>query len=403
MATVAIISEYNPFHNGHEYQIKKIKEELGEDTKIIAVMSGSFTQRGECAVFDKATRAKCAVLGGVNLVLELPFPFCASGAEFFAGAAVKLINALGGVDYLSFGSECGDSELISLCADILSENSFTEEIKYKNSIKENDNVGYPALCERLLNEKLTKYNKSIKLDANNILAIEYVKALKAIKSILKIHTVKREGGAYSEEKIVEGNRQSATAIRNLLSENDISALDYIPFSTRSVILDAIKNNSGPCIYERLDVAIITHFRLIPARQEDFSEADVGLYNRLKAASFEANTIQALVKLTATKKYTASRVKRAILHSLLGVTSSELKMPPLYTQVLAMDDVGRALLKSFGKTSDIPLLTKPSNRKGLSEEAEAQMHRSLKAESIFQLTKPKPNAENSALKFTPFVK
>ena len=229
----------------------------------------------------------------------------------------------------------------------MSENSFTEEIKYKNSIKENDNVGYPALCERLLNEKLTKYNKSIKLDANNILAIEYVKALKAIKSILKIHTVKREGGAYSEEKIVEGNRQSATAIRNLLSENDISALDYIPFSTRSVILDAIKNNSGPCIYERLDVAIITHFRLIPARQEDFSEADVGLYNRLKAASFEANTIQALVKLTATKKYTASRVKRAILHSLLGVTSSELKMPPLYTQVLAMDDVGRALLKSFG--------------------------------------------------------
>ena len=404
MATVAIISEYNPFHNGHEYQIKKIREELGLDTKIIAIMSGSFTQRGENAIFDKATRAKCAVLGGVNLVLELPFPFCASGAEFFGSAAVKLINSIGGIDYLSFGSECGDIELLEKSAEIMLEDSFISEIKENYSSKENDKVGYPVLCERMLNGRLSEYGKEIKLTANNILAIEYIKALKSTKSQAKPHTVTRIGGGYSEEKFIPGDMQSATAIRNEIKKDVFSALEYIPFLSKDTILNSINCGIGPCEFSKLDYAIITHLRLLPTEcPVDFCDKDVGLYNRLKAISLKTHDIQTLVKLTVTKKYTAARVKRAILHSLLGVTSSELKMQPLYTQVLALDDTGRALLRSFEATSEIPILTKPSNTLAMSEMAKEQMEKSVRAESIFTLTMPSPDSRNSALKFTPFVK
>ena len=147
MKTVAIICEYNPFHNGHEYQIKKIREEFGEDTRIVAVMSGNYTPRGEIAIMDKFTRAKCAVLAGVNLVLELPFPYSISSAEHFAKSAVKIIDSLGIVDYISFGSEIGDVVFLSDVANKMLSESYNEQIKSLIASEKYSSYGYPKIAE----------------------------------------------------------------------------------------------------------------------------------------------------------------------------------------------------------------------------------------------------------------
>ncbi|MBR2431756.1 MAG: nucleotidyltransferase family protein, partial [Clostridia bacterium] len=156
--TVAIISEYNPFHSGHEYQINAIREELGSDTEIIAVMSGNFTQRGELALADKYLRAEWAVRCGVNLVLELPFPYSMSSAEIFARSAVSIIKSLNVVDMISFGSESGDAKALTEIAENMLKDEYKSAFDSLKSSEEYKNLGYPALCEEA-------YKKAFNSDA----------------------------------------------------------------------------------------------------------------------------------------------------------------------------------------------------------------------------------------------
>ena len=185
MTTVAIICEYNPFHRGHEYQIKRIREDFGEDTAIVCIMSGNFTQRGEIAFMPKGERAKCAVLGGANLVLELPFPFCSSSAEYFAKSGVKIADSLGCVDYLSFGSESGDIDALCNAAKIY----LSDEFKEAFAALPDKALGYPVKCE--LAYRQIASDSELEFTSNNILAIEYIKALIESGSKIKPHTVLR--------------------------------------------------------------------------------------------------------------------------------------------------------------------------------------------------------------------
>jgi len=401
---VAIVCEYNPFHNGHLYQIEKIREEFGEDTTIIGIMSGNYVQRGGIAIADKGLRAKCAVLSGVNLILELPFPFSMSSAEFFARSAVRIADSLGCVDYLSFGSENGDIDLITKVACAAYKTEYDNIIKELSASDEYKKYGYPELCEIALKEVLKEENISFELTPNNILALEYVKSIIEIKSSIKPHTIKRCGGAFNEEKIVDGKFQSATAIRNSIREKNISALEYIPDITKNIYLEAIKHGEFPCDEEKLATAVLTHLRLnLPLAKEEIHDAKGGLYNRLRSKSYEANTIENLVSLSETKAFTKSRIRRAIFNCLLSVTSSQVKELPLYTQILALDAKGRAALKAIRKQSDFPILTKPSDTDVLSEAAKRQKVKSDEADSVFQLAKPQPPCGNYSIKFTPFVK
>ncbi len=402
MPTVAVVCEYNPFHNGHKYQIDQIREQFGEDTRIIAIMSGNYTQRGEIAICDKSIRAKCAVLSGVDLVLELPFPFSMSSAEFFAGAAVHIANSLGVVDYLSFGSESGDIEELEHIATIMMSEEYEKTLRQLIEAK-NSAVGYPSLCELTL--KTVAGNEcNTPMTPNNILGIEYIKALKREKSRIVPHTIRRMGAAYDDESIVDGKLQSATAIRSAVSLGDISALAYIPEITKSVILDELKTGNFPTNESALDAAVISHFRLNPPDGKvDIHDAAGGLYNRLLAKSYEANNIEGLVRLTETKKYTTARIRRAMWYSVFGVTSSELRELPDYTQLLAMNTNGQAELKKIKERSDFKILTKPSRTNDLSEVALRQKLRSDRADSLFQLAKPCPASGNYALTFTPYVR
>ena len=151
---IGIICEYNPFHNGHLYQIEKIRQEFGEDTNIIAVMSGNYVQRGGVAIADKGVRAKCAVLSGVNLVLELPFPFSMSSAEYFARSAVYILTQIGCVDYISFGSESGDIEALTRTAEFMLREDFLLRLESLSDDPEKKKLGHAALLEIALSEML---------------------------------------------------------------------------------------------------------------------------------------------------------------------------------------------------------------------------------------------------------
>ena len=398
MKTAVIISEYNPFHMGHEYLIRSVRERFGEDTAVISVMSGNFTQRGELAILPKQYRAKAAILGGANLVLELPFPFSSSSAEFFAKSAVKIASDIGVADILVCGSECGCERDLAVAADITDSNEYKAAF---NSLSEDKTLGYPKKCE--LAYKMAGGNDSLTFSPNNILAIEYIRAIKSLSSDLKFHTFKRVGADYSCENTVSGIYQSAMAIRNTINEKaDYTA--FVPPYCSDILADAERYGDMPASIERISSAIISYFRLNPPHSDlEYHDAGDGLYNRLYNSSLEASTISSLFELTETKSYTNARLKRVMWSVFFGVTSSDVRTLPLYTQVLAMDSIGMLLLKKARKLSEIPILTKPSAISELSDAARRQKLLSDKADSVYELSKPEPKSAKGVYTYVPFIK
>jgi len=402
MKVAAIIAEYNPFHNGHEFQIKKVRELLGDDTAIIAIMSGNFTQRAEPAIFEKFTRAKVAVDSGVNLVLELPFPFSSQSAEYFARAGVHIAEALGLVDYLAFGSECGDIELLKRVAEFTSGDEYKKAIVDFSDNKVMRGSGYPKAAESFVKSRFGNDADGI-FSPNNILSIEYIKALINESSNIIPLTVKREGAGYSDGFTPDTYMQSASAIREIITRNPDSALDYIPFSTKESVLDSLKSGKRSN-FSKLDAAIISHLRLNPPdSKSNIHEATGGLYNRLCDHAARTDTISTLVDSAYTKKYTKARIRRAILNSFFGVTSSDVCSMPEYTQLLAADTVGTALLKKAKKTTKVRIITKPADYEGLSCIGTRQKELSDRADSVYQLTLSVPNPGDFSITRSPYVK
>ena len=401
MKVAAIIAEYNPFHNGHAYQIRRLREILGEDTAVIAIMSGNYTQRAESALFEKFSRARCAVEGGVNLVLELPFPYSTSSAEFFARAGVSIAERLGVVDYLVFGSESGELDTLRRAASLAGDGGYLDKLECVLSGKERG-IGYAKACERIAESELGELTESI-FTPNNILGVEYLKALSRLSSKIIPLTIKREGADYNSALIEKSEHQSASAIRNRILKGDLSALDYVPHSTKIAISEA--QSSGKLSdYSRLDLPIISFLRLNPPTSEIlFHEAKGGLYNRLCSIAARTNGISHLVDEAYTKRYTKARIRRAILNSYLGVTSADVSTLPEYTQILAMDKVGASLLKKIKRVTSTTLLTKPSDTKALTAVAKRQKELSDKADSVYQLTLSVPNSGDYSITRSPFIK
>ena len=403
MKVAAIITEYNPFHNGHKYQIDKVRELLGDDCAIIAIMSGNYTQRGEIAIADKTERAKAAVLSGVNLVLELPFPYSSSSAEFFADAGVKIADSLGIIDYLAFGVESDEDKSLDVFSRMASDEYSTALFELSKSRK-GLSLGYPELCLEAYN---SLYEDKLARDffsPNNILASQYIKAISKQKSNIKILPIKRRGAGYSDGFSEKTELQSATYIRSKILENDISALDYTPLLAKSVYLNLISQGRLPSDISVLDSAVISKFRLNPpSANDDFLDAHGGLYNRLYQNSQKTQSISSLISLTQTKKFTTARIRRALINSYIGVTSSDIKSGPLYTQVLAMDTLGCELIKKSKKVSKIPVITKPASYKDLGADVVRQRQLSARADAVFAMTFKKPYPASHEVTFTPFVK
>lgn len=333
-----IVAEYNPFHSGHSYQINSIKSDA-----IVAVMSGSFVQRGDVAVADKWTRAEYALIGGIDLVIELPVVFALNTAQKFALGAVALLDRMG-VDEICFGSECGDIDAMTTAARLM-ENESPEISKLIKQLI-STGISYPSAREKAYEHILPK---GLLSTPNNILGIEYLRALLRLNSKITPITIKRHGAGYND-LIPHGGIASASAIRNIL-KNGGDASSFTKFNS--------KPNNLSC----LDNAVTANLRMMSAGElQKINDVSEGLENRILKAAAEYHTIDKIAESVKTKRYTMSRIKRILISSLLGITSEMSEHLPDYIRVLAMNDTGKAVLKELKMRSKLPIITKTADYK-----------------------------------------
>jgi len=392
---VAVVCEYNPIHTGHVYQIGKIREMHGEDAVVICVMSGHFVQRGEVAMFDKFARAESAVKCGADLVLELPYPYCASSAEFFARAGVE-ISASVGAEFLVFGSESGDTDRLKLAAEIFSSD------EAKRYISEHKNEGILRSRQRIYTE-LTGDDSGDVFSSNDILGVEYIRAMNALGVSVKPHAIRREGADYNDVSN-ETDYMSATGLRkSILAADFETAKRYIPKPALDVFAREIAAKSAPAEMKNLEKVILAFLRIAEAKSlARIAEISGGLEYRIIDAAKKATNIETFFSLLETKKYTNGRLRRAVLYCLTGVTEAMLKQPPSYTQVLSFSEKGRAYLGRIRKSARIAVMTNPSGHGSRhTEKSMEQFGLSMKADELYALSLPKSRPAADYLRMSPY--
>lgn len=328
MNVCGIICEYNPFHKGHRYHIEETRKRFGA-THIVAVMSGNFTQRGDIAIVDKYKRAETALKNGVDLVIELPVQYALSSAEQFAQGAVYLLNAVGCVDMLSFGSECGNIDLLKETAGAVYYAQESEE--FGKNLK--NGLPYPAALQKAMEKFYTNDVIDTLATPNNTLAIEYIKALDTFASPIKPVTVKRFGAVHDEDKDDLSETLSASQLRKMIYDGqDISAFaPECDFSNTASILN-------------IETAILSKLRsMSKASIEKTPNVLMGLENRIYKAVQVSTSLNELYFLIKTKRYTLARIRRIILSAFLGITKSDLKINSPYVKILGMNGKGKEIL------------------------------------------------------------
>ena len=391
MKTVGLITEYNPFHNGHAYHIEKAKMLTGAD-RVIVVMSGDFVQRGAPAVMPKHLRTESALLSGASLIIELPVCFATGSAEYFAQGSISLLNQLGCIDSICFGSECGDLHLLKEIAQILAD----EPIEYQTALKQalKEGASFPAARQEALNIYSDKYSE-ILASPNNILGIEYLKALAKIHSKMDPFTIKRIGAGYHDMDI-NGQFSSATAIRS-----DIYQLADVNSSSESLPLTHIQTQVPSSCHELMKKNYQTRY---PVKADDFSlllkakllsetagslshylDMSPELANRILRLRNDYLSFEQFCDLLKTKELTRSRISRSFIHVLLGITNdwlTAMKAPTPYARILGFRRDHADLLGILKRTSYIPLITSPA-RAVLADTAYQMLELDIYASDLYE--------------------
>lgn len=365
MKVLGIVSEYNPFHYGHLYHLKKSKNITKSDSSI-AVMSGSFVQRGEPSFIDKWTKTKMAVDNGIDLVLELPLIFSTQSAEFFAYGGIKLLDSLKIVDYISFGSELGKLKPLKFVAEIFAKEPYYFKMMLKKYLDEGNSYSVSrslALEDFLIKKGYKNYNYvNILKSPNNILAIEYLKALYKIESNIKPFTIKRRGSDYNEE-LFSNKCASATAIRKKVFESNLEEIkDYLPKATYYHLNNYLKQYKSFNKIENYSEIFLYLLRTIDKKDlSKIMDIEDGLENRIIKHSLKYNDIIKIIENTVTKRYPKTRIQRILIHLLIGLNGEsffKLKNDyPEYIRVLGMNEKGMELLKKIKQNTDIPIINK----------------------------------------------
>ncbi len=413
MKIIGIIAEYNPFHNGHAYQIKKIKEELQADFVVVA-MSGDFVQRGAPAIIDKYARTKMALSCGADLVIELPVLWATSSAEYFAMAGVTLFDKMGCVDGICFGAETDDLALLSMIAEILI--SEPEEYRHLLSSYLKEGLAFPsarskALCNYITGKKTAldntasvnsisdKYLNSISNvlnEPNNILAIEYLKALKRRNSSITPYIIKRKGAGYHEETIADrfdfanaaaipANENpvpaaSATAIRKVLDEAscniDYQFSDKLASAMPTPALEILKEYMlTAALVQPNDFSSILGYKLLVSDTNaltDIGDSNPELANRLLKNRMSFSGFEQFCELNKSKNITYTRISRVLLHFLLNIRNGDYSFGKeldyiSYLRILGFRKDTSAILKTMKKTSTIPVISKLADADSLLDE------------------------------------
>ena len=389
MKTVGIIAEYNPFHNGHAYHIQKTKELTGADFCIV-VMSGDFVQRGTPALMDKYLRASCALASGADLVLELPACYAVSSAEYFAGGAIALLNQLNVIDSLCFGSECGDIGVLKQFAqELLNETpSFKRELNHKLRL----GYSYPQARNAALEASASHLTAYIDVltTPNNILGIEYCKALLSTNSKIEAYTIKRAGSSYHDNSL-EAGFCSAHAIRESLRQSQIpdSVIRQVPDSIREMVLQSYLKTYP--IYAD-DISLPVHYSLLSGEASgftDYPDIDKELSDRICNLLPKYRDFDSFCELLKTKNRTYVRISSSLLHILLGIRREDFNCyreegPVFYARMLGFRESAASLLTAIKEKSQIPLLSKLADaEKELAPTALSMLEKDIYASHIYQ--------------------
>ncbi len=381
-----IVTEYNPFHNGHLLHLKEALK-LTQSKHIIVVMSGNFVQRGEPSIVDKFQRTKTALLMGADIVFELPLYSATASAEFFAEGAIKMLDCMGIVDYVCFGSEAGDICMLSEISSYLTEESSQFKTALKQKLKEG--MSFANAREQALNK--TGIDTKQIFTSNNILAIEYLKALSKINSKIKPITIKRQKAEYNSLEI-SGEIASATAIRNAVFENiNVKNIkEVMPNISYEMLKQSIVTNSTAYIN---NLSQIFHYILTTKSKEYLRKIQgigEGLENRILDKASLQFYINDIAKEVKTKRYTLSAIKRAILNIILDITKEDFnsynKNVP-YLRVLGFKKESSHLIGEIENKCSIPLIVNIKNgAKLLNKKAFKILEKEIQSTDVYMLAK-----------------
>lgn len=363
MKTAGIIAEYDPFHNGHQYHIEETKRRTGAE-RVVVVMSGDFVQRGAPAIADKYLRAETALTAGADLVIELPVRYAAGSAEYFAAGAVSLLESLGVVDVLSFGSECGDVGTLQSAAEILA----YESVPYQTALRDclRQGLSFPAARAEAL--AACGYPDSVLKaleNPNDILGIEYCKSLQKLGSHIQPAAIPRAGSGY-HDRTLDGMYSSASALRHALRTDGIRSIaDQIPPEAFRLLSDYLDTYGMIGID---DYSLLLRYRLMlesPGSVQRYLDVSEDLANRIFARLNEFAGFRQFTKLLQSRELTRARISRSLLHILLGIEqyrlSDKADENTPYARILGFQRESKNLLTAIKKEGKIPLISKLADR------------------------------------------
>lgn len=346
MSVIGIVCEFNPFHNGHKYLIDTVKK---DDDIVVCVMSGNYVQRGEPALFPKDIRVKSALLNGADIVLELPFVYATASAEIFASSAVKILDAFG-CDKIAFGTESTTLEQLENAVNILNSEDFDTKIK-----KHLENgINYPTARQMAFDE----YNCDCDISTpNNILAVEYISAIKKNNYNMTPIIINRKGANYNDNCAVDGFA-SATHIRNLINENK-DFKEYVPSNSYELYKTALENGAYLST-EKFNIAALSLLRSSTEVKSNVANMAEGLENRIDSAIKTSADLNEIYEKSKTKRFAHSRIRRAVLSSIMSVTNDDLKIEVPYCRLLGFNTTISNKLGKLAKACKLPYVVNYSD-------------------------------------------
>ena len=401
MRAVGLVTEYNPFHNGHLHHLRESLRVTGAEAAV-AVMSGHFLQRGEPAMVDKWVRTEMALAAGVDLVFELPFAFACNSAPHFAMGAVQTLDALGVVDSICFGSEAGDLAQLNKVATVLVERQ--EEIESLTAARLRDGVNYPVARSEVLVGLLPEVSAEILNSPNNILGIEYLKALYSTNSRIQPYTIKRLGAGYHDTD-VKSEIASATGMRRMIAAGE-EVESLLPQPCRKVLDEALRAGRSLDTV-RLFVALQSQMLQESEMLNEIYLVDDGIDRRLDLAALKAASFDELVSGVKSRQWTLTRVQRILMYVLLQVKAVEMKAfiqtGPLYLRLLGSSERGRKILARARRRKKLPIIADPAratftlrkfyrNRSAYQQLAEEMLRLDLRATRIYGLLQGERSGE-----------
>ena len=415
MKVTGIIAEYDPFHNGHSYHIKKAREMTGADA-IVVVMSGHFTQRGMPAFFRRDARVRMAVDGGADLVIELPYIYACNSSHEFARGAAGILNGIGCVDALVFGAETDDMDTLGKAARAAAGTDDRSSAYIKEEMK--NGVSYPEALTRSVEKIYGAQTAAVLREPNNLLGIEYMKALRELGSGIKPFIVGRRSAAHGEslemlhERKQEQRIASGTAVRKAVYAGGARAAEMLVPDTSFSIISGYERSSGFSFTEYRDKIKKNMFELLKYKIITSDESELaevygvaeGLENRLKSCISGAEDIDGLIDSVKSKRYTRARISRTLMHLLINLrtTDFETLRETYCARVLGFSPTGGKLLRLMSESSAIPIFSNLSRLDKRSPEAARVLKYDMRASDVYALLYGSGDAPGRERRFVPYA-